>query len=73
MVRRRTLVTDRYKLAVFPRRGDGILIDLQADPYETHNLWDDPAYAAIRADLTAQLLEALVWSDRLTGPRICGA
>jgi arylsulfatase A-like enzyme len=73
MVRRRTIVTGRWKLSIFPKLGDGLLIDLQEDPDETRNLWDNPSYAEVQADLTARLLEELTWSDRLTGPRICGA
>jgi arylsulfatase A-like enzyme len=73
MVRRRTIVTGRWKLSIFPKLGDGLLIDLQEDPDETRNLWDNPSYAEVQADLTARLLEELTWSDRFTGPRICGA
>ncbi|MGC9350238.1 MAG: sulfatase/phosphatase domain-containing protein, partial [Anaerolineae bacterium] len=73
MVRRRTIVTKRWKLSVFPKLGDGLLIDLREDPHETRNLWGDADYAGVQSRLTAQLLEELVWSDRLAGPRICGA
>jgi arylsulfatase A-like enzyme len=73
MQRRRTIIGDRYKLTVFSRMGEGMLCDLEQDPYETHNLWGDPAYAHVQARLTAQLLEELIWSDPLNGPRICGA
>jgi arylsulfatase A-like enzyme len=73
MIRRRTIVDERYKLTVYPRMGGGILCDLREDPRETRNLWDDPGYADVKARLTAQLLEELVWSDPLNGPRICGA
>jgi arylsulfatase A-like enzyme len=73
MQRRRTIVGERYKLTVYPRMGEGILCDLQEDPHETRNLWSDPAYAHVKARLSAQLLEELVWSDPLNGPRVCGA
>jgi arylsulfatase A-like enzyme len=33
------------------------LYDLEKDPAERHNLWDDPAYAADRQRLVALLLE----------------
>ena len=31
------------------------LFDLQSDPYELTSVYDDPAYAAVRQDLTAEL------------------
>ena len=54
--------TPRYKLILYcegslPRTAPtgGELYDLQADPHEWHNLYNDPAYAAIRESLTARL------------------
>jgi hypothetical protein len=73
MVRRRTIVTERWKLAIFPTFGDGLLVDLEEDPYELRNLFGVPEYAEIQAELTGQLLERLAWSDRLTGPRLSRA
>jgi arylsulfatase A-like enzyme len=73
MIRRRTIVDGPWKLTVFPRMGEGILHNLAEDPYETHNLWSEPAASAARSELTARLLEELTWSDPLPGPRICGA
>jgi arylsulfatase A-like enzyme len=73
MIRRRTIVDGHWKLTVFPRMGEGILHNLAEDPYETRNLWREPSAAAIKAALTARLLEELAWSDPLPGPRICGA
>ncbi len=73
MFRMRTLVTERHKLTIYPRRGEGILTDLAADPNETRNLWNDPAHAEAKAHLTAMLLEELAWNDRLDLPRVSGA
>ncbi len=39
---------------LFRRPGEE-LFDLELDPFETHNLADDPAYDAIQADLSEQL------------------
>jgi arylsulfatase A-like enzyme len=73
MLRMRVLVTNDYKLAVFPPTGEGLLFDYKNDPHEQHNRWDDPEYSGIRAELIHQLLEELVWSDRLDMPRPCGS
>jgi arylsulfatase A-like enzyme len=48
--------TDRHKLIHWVNReGVDELYDLDADPYELANLIDDPRYAAMKAELTAEL------------------
>jgi len=73
MYRMRTIVEERYKLTVYPHAGSGILIDLEDDPHEERNLWDDPLHAEVKARLTLALLEELAMGDRLDVPRISGA
>jgi arylsulfatase A-like enzyme len=53
-----TLIDGRYRLSVFHGIGWGELYDLDADPGEFDNLWDDPAHAATRARMTERLLLA---------------
>ncbi len=53
----RCLVTERYRLSIYPGLEEGELFDLQQDPDELHNRWSDPACAGLRARLTAQLLD----------------
>lgn len=69
----RTLVTDRYKITVYPGQPFGELFDLAQDPHELHNLWGDPASHAIRSALTVRLLEELVRTDSVLPRRLAHA
>jgi arylsulfatase A-like enzyme len=51
-----SLIDGRYRLSVFHGTGWGELYDLQSDPGEFDNLWDDPAHADLRARMTERLL-----------------
>jgi arylsulfatase A-like enzyme len=73
MVRLRGLITDRYKLTLYAHTGEGVLIDLQEDPHERRNLWNDPAAATTKAELLSQLCDELAWNDRRDGRRWCNA
>ena len=53
--RARTLRTKDWRMSLFATEGWGELYDLRADPDETHNLWDDPAYAVQRGTLAIQM------------------
>jgi arylsulfatase A-like enzyme len=46
--------TSRYKYAR-QRSGPWVLYDLERDPYERHNLVDDPAFASLRAGMERRL------------------
>ncbi len=47
----RTYIDERYKLTVYHDRSYGELFDLQADPGELRNLWDDPTASALKAEI----------------------
>ena len=49
--------TSRYKLIRFYADDAWELYDLEKDPNEMHSVYDDPAYAAVRAELTTKLDE----------------
>ena len=69
----RTLVTERFKITVY-RRGDyGELFDLQQDPQELHNCWDDPAYTAIKLQLLHRFLQAEMEREPTRMPRVTHA
>ncbi|HEV2528265.1 MAG TPA: sulfatase-like hydrolase/transferase [Thermomicrobiales bacterium] len=69
------LRTDRYKLIVLhgppatdrPREGE--LYDLDADPDELVNLWDEPESAPIRVELERRLIDILVATTDRSQPR----
>jgi choline-sulfatase len=54
--------TDRYKLAKLHGEDTGELYDLEADPTETENLWNDPEYADRKADLLSRLTDQMAWT-----------
>lgn len=53
----RTVRTKTHKLTLELGSGAGELYDLVNDPHEMVNCFDDPAYATIRAELTAMIAE----------------
>ena len=49
------LRTKDYKLIVYPQINRTQLFDLKQDPWEMHDLSDDPAHVFIKSDLMQQL------------------
>jgi arylsulfatase A-like enzyme len=47
--------TDRYKLIHYYTLKEGELFDLQKDPHELKSVYDDPAYAQVREDMSREL------------------
>jgi arylsulfatase A-like enzyme len=58
--RMRTLVTKRYRLTAYSGQPYGELFDLQEDPNEYQNRWDDADYRSIREELRIALLDKLM-------------
>jgi len=69
----RTLVTERYKLTIYPGQPYGELFDRREDPGELDNRWADPAMRQTKRELQAQLLEQLVLTDSALPRRLCHA
>ena len=59
----RTLVTERYRLTTYSGQSYGELFDLEDDPHELRNLWDDLGRATLRDELRLQLLDKIVETD----------
>lgn len=59
----------RYKLVVYHGHGLGELYDLQNDPWEFENLWDDPAHQSLKSDLLLASFDAAMQSDIDVGTR----
>lgn len=59
----------RYKLSVYHGFGLGELYDLDTDPWEHRNLWDDPARATLKAELLAESFDQHVLLTTDVGTR----
>jgi len=51
--------TERYKIVVDHTDSLGELYDMVADPGENRNLWDDPAYADVKAHLLKRVCDRM--------------
>jgi uncharacterized sulfatase len=69
----RTYVDDRYKLTIYRDRDYGELFDLEADPEERRNLWNDAEYSALRGELFGKFLNAELRREPMEMPRISHA
>ena len=56
----RTLVTQRYRLSLYHEGDWGELYDLQDDPQECRNLWDDEGSQGLRQSLVEELARTLM-------------
>jgi arylsulfatase A-like enzyme len=59
----RTLITSRYRLTVYSGQEYGELFDLENDPDELENLWDDPSQRETRDALQIELLQKIIDTD----------
>jgi choline-sulfatase len=51
----RSIRTKSHKLIFYPPLGRYQVFDLEKDPWEMHDLVDDPAYAEVKQDLIQKL------------------
>jgi len=69
----KTYVDERYKLTVYYNQPYGELFDLETDPGEINNLWDDAEHAALKNELIQKLLYVEMGKEPLWMPRIAVA
>jgi arylsulfatase A-like enzyme len=69
----RTYVDERYKLTVYRDQPYGELFDLQEDPQEVNNLWDDPVAASLKSQLLQNAIQYEMRREPTRMPRISGA
>lgn len=58
--------SQRYKLVHFVDSDEGQLFDMDCDPREIDNLWDDPAHQATRQELISEILKWRIRSSLKT-------
>jgi len=54
--------TDRHKLVVVHGQREAELYDLDTDPDETHNLWNDAAHRDAKTDMLQCLCDRMAWT-----------
>ena len=69
----KTFIGERYKITVYFGRDYGELFDLEQDPRELKNLWNDPNSSELKAELIMKFLQAEMGKEPLWMPRIAGA
>ncbi len=72
-VHQKSYIDARYKITVYYNHDYGELFDLERDPGETRNLWDDPDSAALKAELLLHYVHAELGKEPLPMPRVAGA
>jgi len=69
----KTYVDERYKITVYYNRSYGEIFDLQEDPSEINNLWNDPASEQLKCQLLQKLIHAEMGKEPIWMPRVWGA
>ncbi|MCL5270713.1 MAG: sulfatase-like hydrolase/transferase [bacterium] len=69
----KTRVDERWKITVYFNQSYGELFDLQEDPGEINNLWDDPAWQETKQELLLKFLWAELGKEPMWMPRVAVA
>ena len=60
----------RHKVVTYHDHGLGELYDLEADPFEHDNLWENPAYQSLKLELMQRSFDASMLAMDPGSPRI---
>ncbi len=69
-IHQKTYVDQRYKITVYYHQTYGEIFDLENDPRELNNLWDDPAYLPLKTELLLKYVWAELGKETMPMPRI---
>ena len=69
----RSYVDQRYKITVYRNHDYGEMFDLEQDPNEVRNLWNDPAHAQLKATLLHRFVQAEIQREPTRMPRVANA
>ena len=69
----RSYVNRRYKITVYRNGNEGELFDLEKDPGELCNLWDDPSSLPLKTQILHEFMQATLQMEPERMPRIAGA
>lgn len=69
-IHQKTYVDRRHKITIYYRQTYGELFDLETDPGELRNLWDDPEHAGLRSELLLRYAWAELGKEPMPMPRI---
>lgn len=72
-IHQKTYVDQRYKITVYYNQTYGEIFDLQEDPNELNNLWDDPNASQLKMELLMKYIWAELGKEPMPMPRISGA
>lgn len=69
-IHQKTYVDQRYKITVYYNQTYGEIFDLQEDPGEINNLWDDRNFSELKTELLLKYVWAELGKESLPMPRI---
>ncbi len=56
----RSFISKEWRLSMYKDQDWGELYNLEEDPFESYNLWDDAKYAHVRASLVEALIQSMM-------------
>ena len=69
-IHQKTYVDERYKITVYYNQTYGEIFDLQEDPGELRNLWDEPGYEKLKCELLLKYIWGELGKESMPMPRI---